>query len=135
MTKNNNSGFTLIEVMIALVILLIGILSLYGMQITSIKGNSAANQVTTASTLALDQIEQILSWADDDARLLSGDPFVPDGYENYTISWTGGTEKYDPGNLAQKIGRFDMEIQVEWETPSGDVKNVKMYITKPYKFT
>lgn len=55
----NENGFTLIEVLIAGVILAIGIFTLQAMQVTAIKGNSHANRITTSSTWGTDQIEQI----------------------------------------------------------------------------
>lgn len=41
-----DSGFTLIEVLIAVVIFTVGILSVNAMQISSIKGNSTASRIT-----------------------------------------------------------------------------------------
>ena len=43
------SGFTLIEVMIAIVIVTIGIFATMAMQITTVKGNSFANSLTRAT--------------------------------------------------------------------------------------
>ena len=51
-------GFTLIELMIAMIVLGIGILALIQMQVAAMSGNSSANQMTIATTLAQDQIEQ-----------------------------------------------------------------------------
>jgi prepilin-type N-terminal cleavage/methylation domain-containing protein len=59
-TQSNNYGFTLIEVMIAIVILAIGIFSLNSMQIISLKGNSKANLITNATNLAGDRIEKLM---------------------------------------------------------------------------
>jgi type IV pilus modification protein PilV len=52
-------GFTLLELMIAMVVLAIGILALIQMQVAAMSGNSSANQMTTAVTLAQDQIERL----------------------------------------------------------------------------
>jgi len=52
-------GFTLIELMIAITVLGVGILALIQMQVAAINGNSSANYMTTATTLAQDQIEQL----------------------------------------------------------------------------
>ena len=52
-------GFTLIELVIAVLVLGIGILALIQMQVAAINGNLSANQMTTAVTLAQDQIEQL----------------------------------------------------------------------------
>lgn len=52
-------GFTLLEVMITVVILAIGLLGLAGLQIVAIKGNSFGQQMSVASTLAQNQLEQL----------------------------------------------------------------------------
>ncbi len=59
--RNNENGFTLIEALVAMVILTIGIMSLYSMQITSIQGNSTASQITTAATAGANQVENIFA--------------------------------------------------------------------------
>ena len=62
-------GFTLIELMIAMVVLGIGILALIQMQVAAMSGNSSANQMTVATTLAQDQIERLKSLSYFDAAL------------------------------------------------------------------
>lgn len=57
----DDHGFTLIETMIAIVILTIGIFALYTMQTTAIRYNSSANAITGSSTWAADRIEQLLA--------------------------------------------------------------------------
>ncbi len=62
----NQKGFTLIEVMIALAVLVIGVLGAFSMQLITIKGNSNAIAVTRSvqeSSAALDTLES-LTYAD-----------------------------------------------------------------------
>ena len=76
MTKYNRdyqSGFTLLEVLIALFIFSIGILGVNAMQLTSIQGNSKANRITEASNDAADRIETFLSLGYADPLLVDGD--------------------------------------------------------------
>jgi len=54
-------GFTLIELMIALLILSIGLVALAGLQISAIKGNAFSRRITTAVSVAEQTIEQIKS--------------------------------------------------------------------------
>ncbi|SHO45685.1 prepilin-type N-terminal cleavage/methylation domain-containing protein [Desulfopila aestuarii] len=84
----NEKGFTLIEVLIAIIILAIGIIALAGMQGTSIKGNKHANSITTSSTWAADTVEQI--FALDYDSLVTGNRTSSDG--NNTIAWTVTSE-------------------------------------------
>lgn len=67
MNKSRNSaffieqeGFTLIEVTIALVILVVGLLSIASMQVSAMKGNNLSDNITTALTLAEDKMEELL---------------------------------------------------------------------------
>jgi type IV pilus modification protein PilV len=76
---DDENGFTLIEVLVAMVILSIGILSMYSMQITSIRGNSTASQITIAATAGANQIENIFAMDYDQLVDLDGDGTDEDG--------------------------------------------------------
>lgn len=55
--NNNEKGFSLLEVLIALVIIALGLLALGNMQIMGIGGNARGQKITTATTLAQDALE------------------------------------------------------------------------------
>ncbi len=57
---NREQGFTLVEAMIALFILMVGIMSLYTMQIAAIQGNQTSNRITVSSAWAQNQIEGLM---------------------------------------------------------------------------
>lgn len=59
--ENQQKGFTLIEVLIAMTLLVIGILAVASMQIISLGGNSNAIRVTEASTWAGDKVETLMA--------------------------------------------------------------------------
>lgn len=65
----NQNGFTLIEVLVAMAVLTIGILSLYTMQVSAINGNATANRLTIATTAASDCYERLLNVPFDDATM------------------------------------------------------------------
>jgi type IV pilus assembly protein PilV len=52
-------GFTLIEVMIALVVMSIGLTALAAVQISAIRGNAFSKRMTTAVSIAEARMEQI----------------------------------------------------------------------------
>lgn len=100
-------GFTLIEVLVAMVILTIGILSLYTLQMASIKGNSASNVLTTASTWATDHMEYLLALDHDHADLIIDDdidtPRSPITHDKYDISWTVSDIALLPGSKSISV--------------------------------
>lgn len=58
----NQKGMTLLEVMIAMLILAFGVLGLAPMIVVSMYGNSYSNQVTIADAIAMDRFEEIKTW-------------------------------------------------------------------------
>jgi type IV pilus assembly protein PilV len=80
-------GFTLLEVIMAISILTVGILSVATMQASSIRGNAFAWGTSEASTVAMGQIERLMDLAYTDAQLTAGNHVgVPEG--RYNPSWT-----------------------------------------------
>ncbi|MBI5739673.1 MAG: prepilin-type N-terminal cleavage/methylation domain-containing protein [Nitrospirae bacterium] len=59
--SDSSFGFTLIEVMIALVVLLIGMLGVIGMQYYSVTGNAASRELKIATNLGQELVERIKS--------------------------------------------------------------------------
>jgi type IV pilus assembly protein PilV len=57
----NQKGMTLLEVLVAMLILAFGVLGLAPMIVISMYGNSYSNQVTVADAIALDWLEEIKS--------------------------------------------------------------------------
>ena len=87
----NEKGFTLIEALIATAILSIGILSLYTMTLTTIRGNANAQGITEASNVLTDQMEQLLALSYDDSQLsTSTQPPVTTGLPRSVskLEWT-----------------------------------------------
>jgi len=68
--RKYQDGFTLIEVMIAIFILVIGILGAMVMQEASIKGNSRAEHVTESANSASDRLEILMAMDYDDDDLV-----------------------------------------------------------------
>lgn len=72
----NNNGFTLIEVLVTITVLSIGILGAGAMQLSVLNGNAGSYDLTEATALALDQVENIIA-LDYNDPLLSDDNDTP----------------------------------------------------------
>jgi type IV pilus assembly protein PilV len=89
--KDNQEGFTLIEVLIAMFIFAVGVLALAGLQVTYIGGNASAQMQTEATALGAQVIEHLKSLPFDAAELdPAANPHQPPagGSGPYTVSWT-----------------------------------------------
>jgi prepilin-type N-terminal cleavage/methylation domain-containing protein len=89
--KENQEGFTLIEVLIAMAIFAVGILALAGLQVTYIGGNASAQMQTEATALGAQVIEHLKSLPFDAAELdPSANPHQPPagGSGPYDVRWT-----------------------------------------------
>ena len=68
--RDGQSGFTLIEVLIAISILTVGLLGVASMQVSAIRGNYFSDNTTTALCLAEDKMEDLMGRDFDDAALV-----------------------------------------------------------------
>ncbi|WP_303720272.1 prepilin-type N-terminal cleavage/methylation domain-containing protein [Malonomonas rubra] len=59
--KKSESGFSLIEVLIALFVFAVGILGMASMQLTAISGNSQANGISQSATWGADRVEVLMA--------------------------------------------------------------------------
>ena len=66
---NRQGGFTLLEVLVSVTILTIGLLGIAGMQLSAIRGNATARNMTEGVTWAQDRLEALLSLEYDDVML------------------------------------------------------------------
>lgn len=120
--RDNQSGFTLIEVLIAVVILTIGILSVNAMQLTSIIGNSKAYKLTEATKLGVDQIEQFMAMDYSNAALNDDN----DGGTYFLADGTTGTAD---GSSTSPDGFYTIYWDVTDNSPLLDTKTITTFIT------
>jgi prepilin-type N-terminal cleavage/methylation domain-containing protein len=80
LTKSN--GFTLVEVLVALIILSFSLLALAGLMVTTTKNNSFGSKMTEAATFAQDKLEELraMRWKD-----------IPEGTNSDPVPKTGST--------------------------------------------
>jgi type IV pilus assembly protein PilV len=66
---HNSSGFTMIEVLVAVVIITVGLLAVDGMQTSAVLGNRSSNNLTIATQLAEEMVDRIRANAIDSPQL------------------------------------------------------------------
>jgi type IV pilus assembly protein PilV len=111
--RGTNEGFTLIEVIIAIFVLTVGILSLASVTVMVIKGNAFSKTMTTATTLASDQLEMLKNtpYASIASTSYSGVTGFP-GYERRWTVTPSGNQK-----------TIVMEVRWKWQ---GNYHNVTL---------
>jgi type IV pilus assembly protein PilV len=89
----DQQGFTLIEVLIALLVLMVGMAGILSLQLTSMKATAFSRHATEASSLAEDKVEDLRTVPLNSARFATGSDQVDargvqDADGLYTRSWT-----------------------------------------------
>ena len=105
--KNPNSkrnGFSLIEVLIALVMLAVGLLAIGGMQIVSIKGNSFSQKMTQATVLTQDKLEELKKLPFADSNLSSG------RHDEGVLSGSGFSRSYDVESVSATLKALTVTV-------------------------
>ena len=91
-TRGSEQGFSLIEVMIAMVVLLMGMLGVMSMQYYAVGGNSSSRELRIATNMSGDLLEVMKSTdyaniaANTDAPLAVGEASLSGGV-NFTRRW------------------------------------------------
>ena len=120
----NNSGFTLIETVIALLVLTIGLLGMASLAISVMQGNKSSNQISTATALAQDKMEELRGLGYKD---------LPGSDSTVTENSVSGFPKYKrvvvtdvdwPAQFMKKV-----TVTVYWDSDKHSVEN-KMIISR-----
>lgn len=135
--RPGSEGFTLIEVIVALVVLTIGILAVNAMQTVSVRGNASANRLTTAATWATDRAEVLFNLEYDDALLLDGDGDGTDeDANNDGIDDNGGNFGLDDtlatadGSYVSPDGEYTIYWNVAKDVPMDHLKTIRVIVTR-----
>jgi prepilin-type N-terminal cleavage/methylation domain-containing protein len=135
---DNNKGFTVVELMVAVVITVIAFAGLATMEIACINGNSIASNVTTGITLAQDTMEDLMSLDINDPDLddnnISNNGNLREGIEDSTE--TGESSNSDDGHREKNIdakgnpgGMYTRFWNVAEDTPIDGQKTLVVIVT------
>jgi len=113
----NLKGFTLIEVMIAILILAIGMMAMALLQVTAIRGGSFANQMTQASIYGQDKIEELKNTSYSSV-VTAADTVTSSNGVTFNRSWTVATDSPYPDSKT-------ITLTVSWTGPQGQNHSVQ----------
>ena len=103
--EKKSRGFTLVEVLVAILILTVGLLGMAALTVGIIKGNKLSSDLTTATTLAQDKME--------DLRRL--------GYSGTPAADDTNTEAY--GTISD-YARYKRVTETDVDSPAADMKTI-----------
>ena len=110
-TPNNQSGFSLMETTIALLVMMVGALACPSLFVFSLQNNVGGSERALAMAVAQQQLEQIRSVNYDDATLTAGTTTstVRNGERNYTVQRTIADET-NSGGGAKNLKRITITV-------------------------
>ena len=120
---NGQSGFTLIEVLIAVSILTIGLLAVASMQVSAIRGNDFSSNVTEATVLAQDKLELLST-----LPYAHGDLQDQDGDFDSGLADSGAGADYSE-TPAAPFSRYTVSWNVAENNPVPDAKTIRVIVT------
>jgi type IV pilus modification protein PilV len=113
--QNKDTGFTLIEVLIAITIFAVGILGATSMQIMALHTNAKANRTTEAYALASDKMEELFK----------------EEYANITSSTSDEIIGDDAGEEVSDV--YTLSWVVNDDTPDTDMKTITITVEWSYQ--
>jgi len=134
MLKWKEEGYTLVEVLVALGILGFGLLAVATMQVTAIKTNARASELSQGVTLAQSKVEELmnlpyssprLSDVDDDGTDEdANDDGIDDDGDNFGLNDVGVDSDYEEPN-----GRYTINWNVAVDEPVTASKTIRVIVT------
>jgi prepilin-type N-terminal cleavage/methylation domain-containing protein len=135
---NDKSGFTVVELLVAVVVMSIAFAGLASMEVACINGTSIANNVTTGITLAQDKMEELKSLHIDDPELDDNNPSnnvdLRAGIEDYAVH--GAVASADDGHRDANIdadgnsgGMYTRSWNIAEDTPIDGEKTIVVVVT------
>jgi prepilin-type N-terminal cleavage/methylation domain-containing protein len=111
-SERTDAGFSLVEVMVAIVILTVGLLSLAQMMVVATHSNSLSGRMTSCSALAKEQLERLKAspFYTDPVAKTRNPQLNAGGDINATVG--GYSQIYDADGLPAAVGMFEVRWQI-----------------------
>lgn len=123
---SNERGFTLVEVMIAMVILSIGILGTAKLQLSFLQSNAKARIMTVGSAQSQETIERLMSLPFDHALLTDSQILGEAGFGTAGFGSTTGAPPADHNDLTDP--RYSFYWNVADDRPVTGVKTIDLIV-------
>jgi type IV pilus assembly protein PilV len=121
---NQENGFTLLEILVAISLLAIGLLAVASMQVMAIRGNSFSGGTTEATKLAMDRIEWLMTLDYNDANLDDANADGTAGLDNATVASADQSDTYTNDN--------GLLYNIYWNTarnsPVQDTTTIRVFV-------
>lgn len=134
-------GFTLIESMVAMVVLVIGISTLYNLHLAATRGNTTAFLNTTATRWSANRLEQLMS-ADYDAVVMADTDGDGMAGINNTECCVGGNDAFGTpvagcvavadGCAADALNQYGIYWNVAQNQPLENMKTVRVSVARQF---
>jgi type IV pilus assembly protein PilV len=121
----NEKGFTLLELLVALTIFAIGMLSVASMQVTALRENANSHSRTAAVTLASGILEEIQRWSPDDPRF-SADVTAQDWNSGNAIAIDGAGAFRATYDLDRNFNGVQNVIRIQVNVTGGGTRPVSL---------
>ncbi len=105
----NEKGFTLLEILVAVTLLVVGLLGMAGLTAALVRGSDFSSRVTMASTLAQDKMEDLTKL----------------GYGNTAVTDTTITEDY---NTIPNYSYYKRVTSTDVDSPAAGMKTVTVTV-------
>jgi len=113
------TAFTLIEVLIAMLVLAVGILAVTNMELVSMRTNSRSAAMTEATSLARTTMDRLLNLDFDAAELVDTNNDGTDGLSDATTA---------TADFYQAAGRYDVFWNVAESQPVNNCKTIQVNV-------
>lgn len=130
LSRHREAGFTLLEVLIAVVILAIGLLGLSALQLVAVKGNAYSSEMTYASMIARQKFEEFKNLEYNHADLLpANNPHTQTVADSRGVTYTLTWNVADHPSLVMRTITLDVSWQNLRMGQTGDPTTVTTRFT------